>query len=295
MNLRDIRVQIDEVDTQIRDLFIRRMELAREVARVKSETEDEIYKPDREQSILDNQSSKMPHELTMEYRALLKRTMEISRKYQYGLTLTLRDCFPFSYETKLRQTKDEKTGVLQEETYLAFLTCDGDMQQFKPVRSYDAMARMIRAGELDAGTGVIEHIGEGVSDPLNSMLLAQSFYIHACDVVQDEDEKLKVVRFATSLVVLPEHNRVKVVFAMPNRSGALGSVLSMIADYDVNVTEIHSVPFKEEGGDSWNYRFFLELEMNMLKDTSKALLYQLSCETVQFKLLGSYHCEGDLV
>ena len=54
----------------------------------------------------------------------------------------------------------------------------------------------------------------------------------------------------------------------------LSSILSMISDYGVNLTEIHSRPFEE--GDTWNYRFFAELSANMDTKEIRALLYQLS-------------------
>ena len=42
MTLEEIRPQIDMVDKEIRELFIRRMHLAEQVAKVKAETEDTI-------------------------------------------------------------------------------------------------------------------------------------------------------------------------------------------------------------------------------------------------------------
>ena len=48
MTLADVRKNIDRVDKEIKKLFRERMELADQVAQVKAETEDDIYKPDRE-------------------------------------------------------------------------------------------------------------------------------------------------------------------------------------------------------------------------------------------------------
>ena len=59
----------------------------------------------------------------------------------------------------------------------------------------------------------------------------------------------------------------------------------------VNMTEIHSRPFRQ--GDTWNYRFFAELSANMDTKEIRALLFQLSQETQELKILGSYRCEGD--
>lgn len=48
MTLADVRKNIDRVDKEIKQLFKERMVLADNVAQVKAETEDDIYKPDRE-------------------------------------------------------------------------------------------------------------------------------------------------------------------------------------------------------------------------------------------------------
>ena len=45
MTLADVRKNIDRVDKEIKQLFKERMVLADNVAQVKAETEDDIYKP----------------------------------------------------------------------------------------------------------------------------------------------------------------------------------------------------------------------------------------------------------
>ena len=52
MDLSDVRKNIDRVDAEIRKLFVERMTLADQVACIKAETEDKIYKPDREEIII---------------------------------------------------------------------------------------------------------------------------------------------------------------------------------------------------------------------------------------------------
>ena len=44
MDLSDVRKNIDRVDAEIRKLFVERMTLADQVACIKAETEDKIYK-----------------------------------------------------------------------------------------------------------------------------------------------------------------------------------------------------------------------------------------------------------
>ena len=110
-------------------------------------------------------------------------------------------------------------------------------------------------------------------------------------VREEKGIRRKIVTFTDELVVLPEHNRVKIMFKCPNRSGSISGILSMISDYGVNLTEIHSRPYEE--ADTWNYMFFAELNANIDTKEIRALLYQLSQETMHLQILGSYSCEGD--
>ena len=139
--------------------------------------------------------------------------------------------------------------------------------------------------------GIIEEIGVGVSDELHMLLVNQNLYITDCIVREERGIRKKIVTFTDQLEVLPEHNRVKIMFECPNRSGSISSILSMISDYGVNLTEIHSRPYEE--ADTWNYMFFAEMNANVDTKEIRALLYQLSQETMRLQILGSYLCEGD--
>ena len=300
LTLGQIRERIDRVDGNMRKLFCERMGLSKQVACIKAQTDDTIYKPDRETAILEKQSEGMDPQLVMEYRAMLRRMMEISRKYQYGLTLQMRNCFPFVFSCESPETA--RLAMLREELYIcSFRSRD----QVMTARTYNQIADWIESGKADAGAGIIEKIGSGVSDELNALLMRRGLYICECRVIEQDTglpvsgesaaarEKYKVVTFTKTFTVLPDHNRLKLVFIAANRSGALGSILSMIADYGVNVTEIHSIPYRT--GEDWNYRFFVELDANLLEEEIKALVFQLSQETMELELLGSYRCEGDFV
>lgn len=288
MTLEEVRKNIDRVDGQIRELFIERMGLAEQVARIKAQTEDAIYKPEREAAILEKQSKNMDPHLVKEYKALIKRIMEVSRKYQYGRTLELRNCFPFQFEAE--EKLPEAVGICCAEMYIC---TEYPREKLHMADSYQEIAGMLQNGMVDAGMGIIEEVGHSVSDTLHTMLATYHLYINRCRIVEDRHSKKKVVEFSRHLVVRPEDNRVKLVFVCPNRSGMLGSILSMIADYGVNVTEIHSMPYTD--GEDWNYRFFVELGINMLGDEAKALVFQLSEETQDMQILGSYFCEGDFI
>lgn len=283
MTLEEVRNKIDIVDKQIKTLFEERMILADAVASVKAQSEDAIYKPDREEAIITRLTEDVDDSIKKEYIALIKRIMEISRKYQYGRTLELRNCLDVSFVTE--EPEVTKLAMLKNELYI----CQGYSRDLvKTVDNYGQMMEMLASGTVDAGMGIFEDISYGVSDTLHEALTMHALYIYRCDTVMDGGHRKKVVTFGKNLIVCENHNRLKIMFVCRNKSGSLASVLSMISDYGVNLTEIHSVPFRR---DEWNYRFYIEMDGNLLTKETQALVFQLMNETEEFKILGSYFCE----
>ena len=90
MLLNDIRKEIDKVDNEIKALFKERMKIADAVARVKAENYDVILKPERETQIINNLLQGVDSSIAMEYEAFIRKTMTVSRMYQYKKTLNLR-------------------------------------------------------------------------------------------------------------------------------------------------------------------------------------------------------------
>ena len=163
MTLADVRKNIDRVDKEIKKLFRERMELADQVAQVKAETEDDIYKPDREEIIISNLTGDVDN-IKMEYTALIKRIMEISRKYQYGRTLELRNCLNVNYD--VNEPDIDAVAMIKPELYI----CQGcSRDKVVAVDSYDEVYELIKSGRVDAGMGILEDISYGVSDALHEV------------------------------------------------------------------------------------------------------------------------------
>lgn len=85
MDLSEVRVDIDVIDKQMRELFIKRMSLAKEVAEIKGRTNDDVYKPDRERQMIGELSGDVPEVIKEEYIEYLTNLLKLSRRYQYRL------------------------------------------------------------------------------------------------------------------------------------------------------------------------------------------------------------------
>lgn len=84
MGLENIRQEIDSVDAQMKELFLKRMELAYQVIETKKQTGGAVYVPEREQAIISARSKGVEQEYLPEYQAFIKQLMGISRTYQYS-------------------------------------------------------------------------------------------------------------------------------------------------------------------------------------------------------------------
>lgn len=83
MTLDEIRVEIDAVDEQMKPLFLRRMECARNVAETKAVTGGEVFVPEREQAIIGKRAQGTGEFYDM-YVAYLRHLISVSRYHQYG-------------------------------------------------------------------------------------------------------------------------------------------------------------------------------------------------------------------
>ena len=86
MDLEEIRQEIDRVDGQMKNLFLKRMDLCGKVIETKKRTGAAVYAPKREQEILSARTEDVKEAYRLVCGAFFKQTMEISRAYQYAQT-----------------------------------------------------------------------------------------------------------------------------------------------------------------------------------------------------------------
>lgn len=83
--LEKIRGEINAIDEQMKELFLRRMLCAKKVAQIKEKTGGDVFVPERESLILQKTTKDIVPEFQEEYAAFLKHLMSICRKYEYQL------------------------------------------------------------------------------------------------------------------------------------------------------------------------------------------------------------------
>lgn len=82
MDLEELRKQIDEIDTQMCDLFAKRMQVVSEVGRYKKENNLPVYHPSRARTVLHNVSRRLGSEFEGYGRTLYRTIFDLSESYE---------------------------------------------------------------------------------------------------------------------------------------------------------------------------------------------------------------------
>jgi chorismate mutase/prephenate dehydratase len=80
-------------------------------------------------------------------------------------------------------------------------------------------------------------------------------------------------------------DKTTILFAVPDKVGALNTALNLFAKSKINISKIESRPLR---GRSWEYLFFVDLEGHRDDPRVKRALAQLEQRTLFLKVLGSY-------
>lgn len=81
MDLKEVRIKINQIDEELKEQFNQRLECSAQVASVKMAAGDEVYKPLREKEIYARYSD---DNLGRNHKSYMKKLICLSRKYQYS-------------------------------------------------------------------------------------------------------------------------------------------------------------------------------------------------------------------
>jgi chorismate mutase/prephenate dehydratase len=151
--LKNIRTQIDSLDEQIIDLIQRRASFAKEIGRVKKNSNDPIYRPDREREVYEKVSKKSngplpPSVIRAIYREMMSGTIALEHPLKIGY---LGPEGSFSHE--------------------ALRTKFGSSIDSFPLPTIPDVFRAVESSQLDYGIVPVENSTEGqVSSTLDMFL-----------------------------------------------------------------------------------------------------------------------------
>lgn len=159
------RQQIDEIDSQIVELFEKRMMVANEVAKYKMETGKKVYDRQREEEKLERLSAMSHGEFNGHaVRELFSQIMSISRKYQYGVLPHTEDVTDFARQEKISAGADTKVyyfGAPGSHTQQAMESFFETQVQGISCQSFHGVMEAVQEGEADYGVLPIENSSTG--------------------------------------------------------------------------------------------------------------------------------------
>jgi chorismate mutase/prephenate dehydratase len=153
MDLDELRAKIDEIDDKLLELFNERMELVHKVGELKNTTNSPIYRPEREQSILNRLKKKNRGKLTNQaIDALFLELFSVSRNME----------------------RPERVAFLGPEasfTHQAANIKFGATSEYLPIRTIKGVFREVNRGSAKFGVVPIENSSNGfVAETLNSLI-----------------------------------------------------------------------------------------------------------------------------
>lgn len=158
-DLKQCRIEIDEIDTQILALFEKRMHVARDVITYKLENDLEIFQPEREQEVLDKNVNKVVDQTLSSYAlSFFQDMMDVSKSYQSSF-IPIQDCYCFSLPKKKDITVGYQ-GVEGAFSYIALKEYFGDVSH-KNYHLFEDVFQALKNKEIDYGIVPLENSSTG--------------------------------------------------------------------------------------------------------------------------------------
>lgn len=180
MDLSEIRKEIDNIDSQLIELFKKRMECSRQVANYKKATNTSIMNLKREQEILDK-VEKQGGEFGYAAQLLFSNILELSRGLQHDIIGSGKEIRKEigSAKNSINKGKDVKIalqGIVGSNSHEATTKLFPDCQ---PVfyRSFAEVFEAVNNGKADYGVLPVENSSAGSVADVYDLILQYRFYI----------------------------------------------------------------------------------------------------------------------
>lgn len=176
MTLEEARKSIDDIDAQLIDLFIRRMEAVESVAEYKKGHKMNVFDQSREQLILDRVEALAPRKYASYAKSLHKYIMELSRSRQRDLLDSDDGDFPAHTVAPAEKPQVVVQGISGSYSSLAATRMYPDAQ-ISFVETWDEVFLGIRDGTYDYGVLPIENSLAGAVGDVYGLLFRYKYNI----------------------------------------------------------------------------------------------------------------------
>lgn len=282
MREQDILNQIiDSCDDALRDVFLRRMEIAVKLTDASNGGED-IYDPVREATVLHHVTAGLSPELSTKANSLWRTLMRMSRGRQYRYVVTHDPDLVLPHEKDIRETVPRDGIVL----------CPGDMarqvsatlgMEVSPCHSISAAIDALLLDKGDFAALVVNSFYD--TEWLYSLIYQQPIYINSFIPLPDGQMLALFSKYLYSDVTT---SIVSVAFAIRmEQYGDLSQTLAVFAEAKLNVEYFRVKTVNIDFDDSQQINIvFAELSGPLSSADSRAAFLQLQQELPFFRVIG---------
>jgi len=177
MDLQQLRDRIDETDSEILSLFIKRMELCKGVADYKREHSMPVYQGGREQQVIDRiRKLTGDSELENGTSALFTTIMDISKLLQNRKLLADKGSYTFSSPDFSEKVKIGCQGTSGANSETASRMIFGDRKP-RFYLSFEDVFKAVQSGEIDYGVIPLNNSTAGLIDSAYDLMAKYSVYV----------------------------------------------------------------------------------------------------------------------
>lgn len=155
MDLEELRKQIDEIDSQMCDLFARRMQVVTDVARYKKENNMVVYHPSRARNVLHNVSKRLGPEFEGYGRTLYHTIFDLSESYQTRVLAEGSEFF-----NAIKEVTSVPPQPFPKRASVACAGCEGSYAHLASERLFDLPEIMY----MSNFEGVFKAVGSGLCE-----------------------------------------------------------------------------------------------------------------------------------
>jgi monofunctional chorismate mutase len=278
MEINEIRETINQIDSQMAELFVKRMEAVSKVAEFKSERGLAIEDTDRERSLIERNSALIENdELRPLYIDFLRSTMDISKSWQSRLMNGLRVACA---------GEKESSGHLAAKKVFP----DADTVRFKSCQeAYQAVAD----GECDVAVLPLENSYSGEVGKVYDLIFSGELFVnavHAFGTGNSTTRYAVLSRAENKHTEGADNEAFLIMFTVRDEIGGLAKAINIISANDFNMRVMRSRPMKDL---QWHYYFYAELVGDCSDESAARIQRLLSTACPVVKIKGRFRENGN--
>ena len=295
MSIDKLRSEIDDIDSQLIDLFERRMHVALEVARCKRESGKPVFDNTRERQLLHKVSGETDTELEVYVRVFFSMLMDLSRSYQHKF---LAD--ESSLRKKIEATIEQTPKLFPEKAVIACQGAEGaeglaaqaacDKLFATPsimyFNTFEGVFKAVKSGLCRYGMLPIEHSTTGSANTIYDLMQQyNASIVRAVRVQNTTADYTRFICISNELEIYPGATRTSLMMVIPHKPGSLYRVLVRFYALGMNLVKHESRPIQ---GRNLDFMFYFDVEASIYSPALLQLICELENQTPDFRYLGSY-------